>query len=69
MSVYAARIYNFACNAPTCEEVSEDILPPNLNDGARSAWRVARDLGWSTDGAEHFCPSHSGASGRARECQ
>jgi hypothetical protein len=59
VTVYWTRIYNFACNAQGCELVTEDILPPNLEEGARSAWRVARDSGWTRRGAaEHYCPSH-----------
>ena len=59
MTVYSTRIYNFACNALGCELVTADILPPNLEEGARSAWRVARDEGWTCRGAaEHYCPCH-----------
>lgn len=63
MSVYSTRVYNFACNAPGCEEVTEDILPPNMTDGARSAWRVAKEQGWARRRSnEHFCPTHGALS-------
>lgn len=53
------RVYVFACNAMGCEEVTGDIVPPNPDDGARSAWRVAKQDGWTDAGGNlHYCFGH-----------
>jgi len=60
MTLLAMRVYVFTCDAPRCEEDTGEIPPPNVADGARSAWRVAKTLGWTRRGLDtHLCPGHS----------
>lgn len=58
MTVYPVRLYAFACDAPGCEHVSDDILPTNPDDGRRSAWRAVRGDGWTERDRRHYCPQH-----------
>jgi len=59
MTRLAMRVYVFICNAPRCEQSTGNIAPPNPDDGARSAWRVARSLGWTrAEPDAHLCPAH-----------
>lgn len=61
MTVLAMRVYVFTCNAERCEETTGEITPPNADDGARSAWRVAQAEGWTRRGVDrHYCPRHRG---------
>lgn len=57
MTLYVARVYNFACNA--CDEVSADIIVAT-KAGARSAWPTAAADGWARRTPNvHFCPRHN----------
>jgi len=61
MTLLAMRVYVFMCNAPRCEEDTAKIPPPNVADGARSAWRVAKTLGWTRRGRTRTYASALGA--------
>jgi hypothetical protein len=52
----ALRVYVFVCD--TCEKDTGEITPPNSADGARSAWRVAKQSGWIRHGVRRHCPVH-----------
>jgi hypothetical protein len=53
------RVYVFTCNAKRCDADTGEITPPNADDGARSAWRVAKADGWTRCGLDqHYCPEH-----------
>jgi hypothetical protein len=59
MTLLSMRVYVFTCNAAGCEDVTGDIVPPNPDDGARSAWRVASAVGWTcAERGRHYCPAH-----------
>lgn len=69
MTLLTMRVYVFTCDTRGCEEATGDIVPPNLADSARSAWRVARQDGWTVaDANRHCCPVHgrAGLSGGVR---
>jgi hypothetical protein len=60
------RVYVFTCNAERCHADTGEITPPNADDGARSAWRVAKAEGWIPRGLDrHYCPDHRGDDAHA----
>lgn len=61
MTTLAMRNYVFTCDADRCERTAGEIVPPNADGGARSAWRVAKAEGWTRRSHDqHYCPVHSG---------
>ena len=60
MSVYVTRVYEFVCNAPGCESVSDQIIPNTETRSRRDAWREVKQVGWIEVDGRHYCPAHAG---------
>lgn len=57
MTLLVTKLYAFACDAAGCEQVGEDIMVATKG-GARSAWGIAAESGWTRCDDQHYCPEH-----------
>lgn len=58
MSVYVTRLYEFACDEPGCDVVSEQVSPSTEAGRCRDAWTIVERDGWRRRGSQHYCADH-----------